>query len=57
MWISSSNIQINCLSFLGYNLGDLSFGMDDANSAGFPNDVYLSSENQAAVQTYVCIFI
>jgi hypothetical protein len=49
----------NCIWFysLGYDLGDVSYGMSNANSAAFPSDTYLSSANMDSVQTYVRILI
>ena len=35
-------------------MGDLTYGVDDVNVAKFPDDTYLSSQNQDSVQQYVC---
>jgi hypothetical protein len=38
-------------------MGDLQYGVDNVNRATFPSNSYLSSNNKASVQNYVCIFI
>jgi hypothetical protein len=45
------------VSYIGYDVGDLSYGVDNVNQASFPDNTYLSVQNQDAVQQYVCITI